>query len=404
VVREDAIGELGSPGGMKGMGGAVARGPLTRWPALGVRRLMVIDVMRGTAMLLVILAHTAWLADSRRVPALPFLTLIRVTNLASMAFVFVSGTMVSYFLETREHRLVVRRFARRALFLALVVHPVIWCACWFWNPGLPSVMVRSWYITDTIAACLVLGPQAMRVLSIPTRAIVAALLPAVSVLLRAYWAPASAAGGVVKELLVGRTSFATYYPLLPWFAVFLAGSVLGARIADAGTDRAGLRSVSRVMAGGGLALMVAGAVSIALYKATRGFIAPALLQALHPDRTTVMFPAYRGALLVIFALIMRRASGKTGFGRVAWATSVIGRSSLFAFVTQFIVVWSLPALFGLKGALTMTTIWPAFALFVAAVGGMSYAYGRLSNRVRPGEYARFDEERLPSRLGVSAAG
>ena len=361
-----------------------------RWPSLGVRRLPVIDVMRGSAMLLVILSHAAALVDIRSAPAQAYLALIRFTNLASIAFVFLSGTMVSYFFETCDRRRVALRFARRALFLAFVIHPAIWLACWFWSPGQPLVMLRAWYITDTIAVCLLIGPPIMRLLTLRSRVVVAALLPIVAALARVFLVPSSELGVTLKYLAVGSVPLSISYPLLPWLAVFLAGSVLGATIARAGENRDGLRELSGGLIRTGAALVGAGVATVAIYKAARAFLPdwwnPELLQSIRPDRTTILFPAYLGAVLLLLAFIIHHHNRPGGSSWFAWAISVIGRTSLFAFVTQFAVVWSLPALLGLRKSLTIVTLWPTFLFSAALVWCLCYAYGRLTNRVRVHEH------------------
>jgi uncharacterized membrane protein len=365
----------------------------------------VIDVMRGSSMLLVILAHTAWLVDRSTAPALPFLALIRFANLASIAFVFVSGTMVSYFLATLDRRRVVLRFARRAVFLLFVVHPVIWLASWFWFPGEPSAMLRAWYITDTIAACLLIGPALMVTVPAAGRMLLAALLPAAAVVARALWVPDAGIAAVARELLVGSRPSTTLYPLLPWLAVFLGGSVLGELLAKAGEDRQKFLALSARLKWAASALLGAGVVTVAVYKSSR-IVLPNLwnqawLDAVRPDRTTVLFPSYIGTLLLLLAFVIQRGYGRTGFGRFGWATSVIGRTSLFAFVVQFTIVWSLSAILGLRSSLTLVTIWPMFLFYVALIWSLCYAYGRLSDRVHRGEIDAVIARRRVPRVGPS---
>ncbi len=376
-----------------------------RWSSLGARRLAVIDVMRGSAMLLVILAHTAWLVDRSTAPALPFLALIRFANLASIAFVFVSGTMVCYFLETCDRRRVVLRFARRAVFLLFVIHPVIWLASWFWFPGDPSAMLRAWYITDTIAACLLVGPAIMITVPRAGRMILAALLPAAAVVARALWVPHAGIGEVARELLVGSRPTTTFYPLLPWLAVFLAGSALGELIAEAGGERRKFLALSGRLKWAASALLGAGVVTVAVYKLSRiawpGLWNQAWLDAVKPDRTTVLFPLYIGALLLLLAFVIQRGYSRTGFGRLGWATSVLGRTSLFAFVIQFTIVWSLSAILGLRSSLSLVTLWPMFLLYVALIWSFCYAYGRWSERVRPGELDALIAQRRARHVGAT---
>jgi uncharacterized membrane protein len=356
-----------------------------------------VDVMRGIAMLLVILSHAAALVDGRTVPGLPYLLLIRITNLASVAFVFVSGTIVNYFLESRPDRAtVVKRFARRAVFLLAVTHPAVWFASWFLLPGQLSAMLDQFYSTDTIAICLLVGPPLM--MGLGSRAKIAAVpvLLGSAVVLKAFWLPTGPAQTLLKEVLVGQSVSAWHpvllYPVLPWLGVFLAGSVLGASLAAAAAD-SGLRALGSRVQRAGTTLVLTGVSATAVYKVARAVRAdlwsPAFLEAVHPDRTTILFPLYVGVLLWIFAWLIRCSQRPQGFGRAAWFVSVLGRTSLFAFVVQFAIVWSLPAVLGWRNRVTLVTLWPMFAASVATVWAASYAYGRLTNRIASDDLETF---------------
>ena len=85
--------------------------------------------------------------------------------------------------------------------------------------------------------------------------------------------------------------------------------------------------------------------------------------------------------------------------RLGWALSVLGRTSLFAFVIQFTIVWSMSALLGLRNSLTLVTLWPMFAFYVTLIWSFCYVYGRLSDRVRPGELDVLAAQRRVQHIG-----
>lgn len=385
-----------------------------RCPALGVQRMPSVDVIRGTAMLLVILSHAAALINERTVPGLPFLLLIRVCNLASVAFVFLSGMMVSYFLAIRSDKdTVIRRFARRAFLLLFVVHPLIWFGSWFWSPGPASAMLHLWYVTDTIAVCLLIGPFLILMTGTRWKVVGIVGLLVSAVVLKAFWAPASVGLALLKEVTVGGLSAG--HPLLPWLAVFLAGSLLGGSLARTGSTGQGVLVFGRRLEVVGTQLVLTGLAAVGVYKLARMVQAdlwsPAFLAAVHPDRTTILFPLYVGILLWLFAGIIRLGHGASGFGRLAWFTSVFGRTSLFAFVIQSAFVWSLSAVAGLRNHVTIVTLWPLFAGFVAVIWIPCYVYGRLTNRIEADDFERFagavaDGERraAPSPLAEAVGG
>lgn len=64
-------------------------------------------------------------------------------------------------------------------------------------------------------------------------------------------------------------------------------------------------------------------------------------------------------------------------------------ASLFVFVIQCAFVWSLSAVAGLRNHVTIVTLWPLFAGFVAVIWIPYYVYGRLTNRIEADDFERF---------------
>ncbi len=362
-------------------------------------RIRSIDVMRGVAMILVIVAHARWFLDERTVSAWSYIGLVMSTRIASVAFMFVSGTMISYFLFYRDQwRLVYQRYVKRAVFLLVVIHPAIRLATYYYfeNPGSMSYsMLHNYPITDTIALALILAPPIIRVTSSTARAVLALLLLAITVPAVAYYHPSVTAMKIVKEVLFGTIITDTAilqldWPVVPWLAIFLSGTLLGEALAKVRKNlllATVLQKRLRVIA---IGLAVAGVILTAAYKMVKSqyadVLSPGLILAIYPTRTTSLLPIYLGVLVFVFLFLQQQIDIRGKYNRIAWCVSVFGRTSLFTFVQQFVVVWTIPALLGLKGRLGPLQFLFFLPVALAICWVLSYSYGRLRGRIAAADY------------------
>jgi uncharacterized membrane protein len=107
---------------------------------------------------------------------------------------------------------------------------------------------------------------------------------------------------------------------------------------------------------------------------------------LYPARTTFMLPFYIGMILGLVAFLITSVEGNKTYNRAYWYLSIFGRTSLFAFVTQFVILWTIPALLGLKAKLGLTELVVVFAAATLACWGLSYGYARLRGRAEKNDY------------------
>lgn len=363
----------------------------TDWPRMEEGRVAALDILRGTAVVLMVVGHVLWLVDQQSVGPMLYLALVRATDIASILFVLVAGAMLSYFLSTRKRRPVVRRFARRALLLLLVVHPILTVVRF---PEFEVVNVfRQWHVTDAIAVFLVLAPPVMARFQGGRLACLAGLLVAVSALARAFWVPGDEVSAVLKVVLFGRVAgdhanvYITY-PLVPWFAVFLAGSLLGAAVAAArGSVDAGSRVVARMRTLAGR-LALAGVLLVGFVKLSGLADAGPWHEVMRPDRATTLLPVYLAGALIGCVALLVYGQREAGFGRIAWAVSVFGRTSLFAFVAQYLLVWALPVRFGYQGRLGFGALFPACLAAFAVLWPLCFVYGRSRGRLALFDYGK----------------
>ncbi len=369
--------------------------------ARGRNRIRAIDPLRGFAMLLAITQHAYHLIDPERVSELSNLLVYTATRMASVAFMTVSGMMIGYFLYSgRPADEVVRRFRRRALFLLVFAHPAIHLACYLgpqedrWGVFWHRIFFEG-TITDTIALSLLLSP--LLLVRLPPRAIAGvaiALLVSTPVVVF-FWPATEGVAQAIKIFFFGRMDdepgpISMDWPLLPWIAIFLCGSLAGRMLADARTGRIGIEALVRRLLRTGAWLAVPGIVYLAGYKALRFAFTDVwperVFQILWPARTTGLLPLYLAVLCGVLALLLWRLDGLGRIDRASWALSVFGRTSLFTYVTQFVFVFSVPGLFGWKGELGLGGV-AALAVFATiCTWVLAFAYGRARGWIGPTDY------------------
>jgi uncharacterized membrane protein len=369
---------------------------------LGKDRLFSVDAMRGTAMVLVILQHCYHLIDPLSVGHSTTLILYLTTKIASVAFVSVSGMMIGFFLvSTTDWMAVYRRFARRALLLLLVIHTAIPVARYFLHESdrtarLVRGILFDYQITDTIAIALLLVPFAIRFMNTVSRVVLAVGLLVVTPIVIVLYQPGSLFGQVLKSALFGGASnapaLAIGWPLAPWLAIFLCGSLMGSALYRVKSGKIGMDSLVKKMRTTGVYLAILGLVLTVIYKILKvefvGEWSARLFDAIYPSRTTSLLPVYLAILLWLFAYLITTIDIGRRITRLTWYLSVFGRTSLFTYVAQFIFAHSLPGLLGLSGRLNFWMFLSLFAVSITATWSLSYSYGRLRGWIKSDDFVR----------------
>jgi hypothetical protein len=329
--------------------------------------------------------------------------------MASVAFMAVSGMMISYFLlearaagSGRTPGQVAARFRWRALFLLVFAHPAIQLAR-LGNLDAPELgvwgqlvhrLIYDFPITDTIALCLVLAPPLMLRLSPAGQLALAVGLLAVTPAVRLLWQPSAALPSVLEAALFGTVSeqpmVGVGWPLAPWLGIFLLGGLAGGLLARARRGEISLPALVRRLLVQAAWLFGVGCALVAAYKLLRitrsGAVPELAFQVLYPDRTTALLPIYLSLLTVLLAALLWHVDWRGRYDRVLWGLSVLGRTSLFTYVTQFVFVHSLPAACGLRGRLDLAGVLGIAAMAVAATWLLAYGYGRARGWIAADDY------------------
>lgn len=312
-----------------------------------------LDAARGLAMLLVCYAHFVSIyvgatggegAHGRYLPLLVMLGMV-----GGPLFFLISGTVLGYQADCRGIRFQVFRLklVDRAAFLLTIGHAfmALVLAAYFG----PARALRQGYITDTIALCILLGVWVIPAVGWRGRVILGLLVFGLATAAGQLWHPSQSILQFVKMTVLaplqdGRTIF--FFPVLPWFGLFLIGGGIGGWVqasysARRGVDATRLLWIAAAMVGAAFAV---GAV--AFVAARNGGSQWAVLshpmfapRQKYPPGLVYMF-LFGGSAVGALGLLLASAKHR-------WLTPVldraalVGRHSFPLFVVQFFLYYTL---------------------------------------------------------------
>jgi uncharacterized membrane protein len=319
-------------------------------------RLRFLDAARGVTMFFVMLSHFGSVYFDALESEHWRSALVRAGMIATPTFVILSGIMLGLQSHTSRDGVtrLTTRFVDRGLFLLFVGHLVI-------STALSRVERGGFqlYSTDVIGAAMILSVCCAPRLRGRTRLALAAIVYAVSWLAVYFWHPAEGvtSGEIAKELLFGSLHPTALipgsFPIAPWFAVYLAGSVLGERLAvmDARGGRQRCVQMFAVLGATGMAVMVV----VKLVAAATGLsplagnVSSALLrmgQKSPPGPLYLMFYGGIGLLLICACFVLEERQWlRRSFRRA----EICGSASLFVYLVHFYVFWRGLTLLGPAG-------------------------------------------------------
>jgi uncharacterized membrane protein len=346
-----------------------------RKSSYGASRVASIDAARGAAMLFVCLAHFADAYQFVSGADASGMYLVLIGMVASPTFVIVSGLVAGFLAVTRSSSFGQLRLKLidRGFFLLIVGHAVLAFSGVFAGRSLAAGL-RVGYITDVVGFAVVLGPWLVDSLRPQPRLVVAASVFSLSWLAVFLWQPVGPIASV-KQYAIGIPNLADAtrgdFPLLPWFAVYLVGTVIGQHLGGyyaRKREREGHLVIARIGAAA-FGLGVVAKIGLHFLRVA----APSLEQA-HPlllfsISSYQKFPP--GPIYVLFfggaGMLLVSAILEAGRLRIlpfllSWLRQ-IGLASLFIYVLQYYVyVVVLRALH-----LPYSPLWPLLFLFTVMI-------------------------------------
>lgn len=334
-------------------------------------------------MLFVFISHFGYVFFSDRAPLELRLSEI-VGMVASPTFMVISGAMLGFLYSAGGHRFAWTRIVLmdRGLFLLTVGHLLIALAHWPMSGTLSDVL-RWGFITDAIGLSIVVAALLITQLNPKSRLALAVALYSIS------WAWANSGQlepGLLlwlRDSLVGHIDGLYYYyynfPLLSWFSLYLASTVLGERIARIVLE-GGLSNLARYL----FQLVALGVIAVTALVACReaakagwlpsglaGFVTYPFQK--HPPAPAYFLTYATVGLTMLACLVALERNAR--LAPLIDLLATVGRNSLIVFVAQYFLFYT--ALYLLK--LPMGPHWPFVLLGCAAIMiGVAVIWDRLN--------------------------
>ena len=330
----------------------------------------------------VLISHFGLVLDRDQTAIADVLYLIG--KFASPTFMLVSGIMLGFLLAHARNdtaRLKVH-LLDRALFLLVIGHPLIAVA--LYHRGLP--LSQQWihsFMTDTIALCIIFGILVTPRLSKHQRLLGALALYALSWVAVIAWLPHDLGARIVKEFVVGTIEVQdpyaqTIFSIMPWAAVYFAGTVIGEGLPDLRVG--GVRETGRRFLLGGALAVVTGLGVKAAYLVVRpvawraiaemprtwyvAYNLTSLFDKYPPGPAYLLFYGGLGAVLIGCCLV---AVERNLFPAARSAAATVGRASLIVFVLSYYVLYLGVARFPLEQTAWLPWLFLASAILLWAV-------------------------------------
>lgn len=321
-------------------------------------RITSFDAARGTAMLLVCVAHFLEVyyfqnrlhpAEGAKIGALGE-SLLFISRLATPTFFLLSGLMVGYLYRTMDHQFnaLRLRLIDKALFLLTIGHVLISLFTAVQSSGF-SHSIMLGYATDTLALCVIGSLLLLPRTTTTTRVWLGFTLYLVSWTGWYVWTPDTSALNGLKSIFLGPQNDGTiifYFPLLPWFGVHLIGGCIGEHLSQyrgddlyrQGSKRLGIIAAAAVLVALATKMIFETLAALDFFTPTASlypFIAP--LQKYPPGPLYLLLMG-GGALLLVSGLLFSKTT--QCFPSAMRLVATVGRNSLLVFLLQYFVYYA----------------------------------------------------------------
>ncbi len=323
-------------------------------------------------MLFVFLSHFtggySWTADSREFASY----LGAVSMIASPTFVIVSGMVVGFLAATRPREFSALRvkLVDRGLFLLLFGHLILSLTLAPARGGFVHAY-RASFITDAIAVAILVGPWLVSAASALARIALSAFVFLLGWWAILAWHPVGPAL-VAKTYFVGLTSTSgelgafPVFPIIPWFAVYVLGTVVGEHLGKMYTagDRVGAHQfLAKIGAGcfASAAMIHAGAMVLrrvpgASIQWDSNLLTLTSIYGKFPPG--IVYLGFFGGAGILMLTTIFEIDRREKFPAAVEALRKIGRASLFVFTIQYGLYRSILPRLGLP----YTPLWPVLFL------------------------------------------
>lgn len=317
-------------------------------------------------MFFVCLSHFGW-AYFYRKTNIESTIIERIGMIASPSFIIISGVMLGFLYRTfdKEFCRIQQRLFDRGIFLLTISH-LLNTGAYIQVWGSFREALRYVFITDSIGACIIVGPFLVSRLQSKYRLLVSVTLYSASWLIAWLWHPQSVALQLPKEVLFGpfgELSWLHYtFPLVPWFSLYLSATCVGERIGGfvLANDPSAIKTLLTRLAVGSFifsVLLNSGYLLLHVIDLSSpdsifwALISP--FQKMPPSPGYFAFYGSIGLFLLRVCIELEQRSIGAKFIEVA---GIMGQTSLFAFLIQDYLYFTLLDFIPLP----RTAFWPLY--------------------------------------------
>ena len=332
-------------------------------------RLSALDATRGIAMLLVCAAHFIDVYYDTPLKENWFLNyLLVVCKIATPSFVIVSGIVLGYLSKAKHEDLAHLRLhlLDRAILLITAGHFLI-AASMATREDLVTALSRG-YVTDTLGFCLLGGLIVLRYAKAPsTRLWLGLMIYLIAWVGWNEWHPDNPMLVTLRGIVLGPTEehrSIFWFPLLPWFGVYLVGTSIGGWL---GTFEKGrLSHAGKLLVG--LSSLVLGSVFIAnvmlfILNVPRSAYLPFFSYSKFPPGPFYVLTFGSVALLILGTLLLASKALRTSASLKL--AECMGRHALSLFITQSFLYYT--ALYLFFSHVDVTTFPVALLLLIGSL-------------------------------------
>lgn len=301
----------------------------------------------------------------------------KIGKVGTPTFVILSGLLLGYLFKSKGDQFDAARvhLVDRALALLIIGHVLI-VASIVTKFGL-SIGMRVAIVTDMIALCVILGSLVIKVTPLYSRIILGLAVYATSWIAVVAWNPEQRLLLIVKAITLGDLPLTSsgkggvfllpiFFPIFPWFAVYILSSCIGERIAFLSHNRMRQTAHRSLFKMGGLML----SIGLTL-KMTQGLLfqfhvleTESILYAFaYPSQKFppgVCYLLVYGGIGLLLTSFFFWIEAEGLLKRVSEAMRTIGRASLGVYVAQFFIYYTVFSLLVSHTDLAPLLMWPVY--------------------------------------------
>lgn len=322
-------------------------------------------------MLLVCLSHFAEIYSGSS--GVSFDGVYYFTMMAAPTFMIISGMLLGFFYASKKSsfELVRRDYINRGIFILTVARLFICSAFILRSHGFLESL-KYVYITDAVGVNMILGSTLINKVRPIYRILLGFICIILAWIIIIIWEPNNNYSELVKEAIFGDWEYSYFhfthyaFPLLPWFGLYFIGSYFGDRLGSSAPAKDNSKIIIYFLKIGLCSIAVAVLVKLIFWLLKyysswplfNSFTLWALTSPVQKSPPSILYFLFYGGLGLLFIDCLLYLEQKKWLGVYLKTTATIGRSSLFVFIIQYYLYYTI--LYAMN--FHYSQVWPIYFL------------------------------------------